>query len=101
MIVEPRTNRNQTVRAHREEKPPLWDILRPGETPPQPDQEMLETIQGEQYDGDGGVYFDCEAVGPPSSKGRTVVVHVPREQILALLKLCKYAASKQRAQVMS
>lgn len=101
MVIEPRTRMGKTVQAQREEKPPFWDLFNPNSDPPKPDEELLASLRGEQYDGEGGVYFECEVVAPKSSLGRTVDVHIPAEQILAVLKLCRYAAAEQRNQAMT
>lgn len=48
----------------------------------------------------GELFFECELVDPPSGRYKAVYVHVPPEQVLALLKLCRDAASEQRANAM-
>lgn len=49
----------------------------------------------------GEVWFEAEIVQPKSGRYRTVWVHVPPEQVLALLKLCRDAAAEQRSKAMT
>lgn len=49
----------------------------------------------------GEVGFECEVVQPQSGRYKTVYVHIPAEQVLALLKLCRYAAAQQRSKAMT
>lgn len=64
------------------------------------DPENLETIKDIGVPA-GEVGFECEIVQPKSGRYRTVWVHVPPEQVLALLKLCRDAAAEQRSKAMT
>lgn len=62
--------------------------------------ENRETIRSVGTDR-GTVCFEAEVVHPKSGQYRAVYVHVPAEQVLALLKMCRHAAAAQREQAMS
>lgn len=48
-----------------------------------------------------GLYLECEAVHPPSSKGKKVTVHIPPENIAAALRTLKEFAIRQRKGTLS
>lgn len=104
MLVQPRTviNRKSKARLFREQseraQSPQWikDLFGTAE----PSPEDLETILASGTPA-GHIIFECEVVDPPSARYRTVDVHIPPEQVLALLRLCRDAAREQRAQGMS
>lgn len=102
MIVQPRTQRGKSlVRLADEQREadqaPAWIKATFGSGIV--DHEDLATLKtlGTKPD---EVALECEVVSPDSGRWRTVYLHVPPEQILALLKLCRRAAAAQRAKAL-
>lgn len=102
MIAEPRTSWGKSLTQHaleqeEREQAPDWvkDIFGVGRVP----DDVRETIQGSVLHA-GDIWLECEIVQPNSTKGRAVTVHIPPEQVLAVLKLCKQAAAEQRAKAL-
>jgi hypothetical protein len=90
--------RQDEERAERESAPEwLKAIFGGGSAVDHEDRESIKSIASEA----GTVCFEAELVQPKSSRFRTVWVYVPPEQVLALLKMCREAASEQREQAMS
>lgn len=105
MIVQPRTRAGRSharINADKAEKEsaPEWTKAIFGTYAYGEDPENLETITDIGVPA-GEVGFECEIVQPKSGRYRTVWVHVPPEQVLALLKLCKHAAAAQRSKAMT
>jgi hypothetical protein len=46
----------------------------------------------------GDLALECVVTGPTSAAGRTVYLHVPADQVPALLKVARWAAVKVRSQ---
>lgn len=46
----------------------------------------------------GELFIECVVMDPPSNTGRTVYLHVPAEQVPAMLKAAKRAAIAARDQ---
>lgn len=104
MMVQPKCAWSGKSRARMEdeiaerEQAPTWvkEIFGVGSI----DQADAETIKGLAVPR-GEVGFECEVVQPKSGRFRTVYVHIPPQQVLALLKMCREAASEQRAKALS
>jgi hypothetical protein len=43
------------------------------------------------------LFIECEAVSPPSARGREVVVWIPASQVVSLLKSAREAAAHARS----
>jgi hypothetical protein len=105
MIAQPRTwagRSHAQINAAKAEKEaaPEWSKEIFGTYVYGEDPENLETIKdiGAPV---GEVCFEAEIVQPKSGRYRSVWVHVPPEQVLALLKLCRHAAAEQREKPMA
>jgi hypothetical protein len=52
------------------------------------------------HPGASGIYFECEIVQPPSSKGRRVTVHIRDDEVLWLMKELKDVSIARRSKPM-
>jgi hypothetical protein len=93
VIVQPKTHLGRSATLLREHAATLESL---GLTP-EVDRENLETVMDVPCKAEDGLMIECEAVGPKSARGRTVYVHVPAEQVVALLRLTRQSAAAQRS----